>query len=389
MSTKLQQEVWALDRCSGCGVCVDACSKGVLYWDDDQHPLLEHREKVLGLTRIKLRACEVCEKFCELSCPRLAEMMPIQPLNMFSARAKGVVQSGDPSDIIRSLLVSARSAGLIDGVIMLDLNPWTMQPEARIALSVHDIVSGIGVQYLWAPVLSKLNEAIFEMGLTNLAIVGPPCVAEGVRRLTEAENSRLWPYKEAIRFTIARFCNGIYMPEMISELIEKGMGIPRNNIRELTTSISEGTFNVTLRDDEVRTKPLTESDAYTRRGCASCSDFLGQSADIALGNVGAEPDHAAVIVRSAMGEVVVQNAIRFELLKAFSQVDKEALLEAQALKDRRSRAQAFDDLHILMLEALEDPKKQTQVQKCFVRLYENQQGQTKTRRKVDVGCGGC
>jgi coenzyme F420 hydrogenase subunit beta len=272
---------------------------------------------------------------------------------------------------------------------MLDLNPWTMQPEAKIATSVYEIVSGTGMQYLWAPVLSKLNEAIFELGLSGLAIVGPPCVAEGVRKMTESENSRLWPYREAIRFTIAPFCTGIYMPEMIREIIEKGVGIPRNSIRELTTSISGGIVSVTLWDSGTRTIPLTEIDAYTRRGCASCSDFLGQSADIALGDVGAEPDQAAVIVRSAIGEVVVQNAIRFELLKAHSQVNKEALLEAQALKDRRTRAQAFDDLHILMLEALEDPKKQSQVRKCFVRMYENQQGQTKTRRKVDVGCGGC
>jgi coenzyme F420 hydrogenase subunit beta len=278
---------------------------------------------------------------------------------------------------------------LIDGVIMLDLNPWTLHPEARIATNVREIVSGIGMQYLWAPVLSKLNEAIFEMGLRNLAIVGPPCAAKGVRTLIEAENSRLWPYREAIRFTIARFCNGIYMPEMISELIEKGMGISRNNIRQLTTSISEEVCELTLWDGEVGTIPLTDLDQYTRRGCASCSDFLGLSADIALGRVGAEPEHTAVIVRTTIGEVVVQNAIRFELLKAHSQVDTDALLEAQTLKDRRSRAKAFDDLHILMLEGLENPMKLTKVQKCFVRLYENQQDQKSYRRKVDVGCGGC
>jgi len=77
MSTRLQQEVWALDRCSGCGVCVAACSKGVLYWDGEQHPLLEEREKALGLSHLKLRTCEVCEKFCELSCPRLVDWTPI------------------------------------------------------------------------------------------------------------------------------------------------------------------------------------------------------------------------------------------------------------------------------------------------------------------------
>lgn len=389
MSTKLQQEVWALGRCSGCGGCVDACSKGVLYWGDEGHPLLEHRQKAIGLTRLTLRACEVCEHFCELSCPRLAETDQIPPLSMLSARAMGVVNSGDPNDVIRSLLVAARSAGLIDGVILLDLDPWALQPEARIATSVGEIVSGSGMQYLWAPVLSKLNEAIFERGLTKLAIVGPPCVAEGVRTLTGADHPRLWPYREAIRFTISQFCKGIYLPEMIDALIEQKLGIPRRLIRALTTSITEGTLTVTLLDNEMRTIPLTEVDAYTRRGCASCSDFLGQSADVAIGNVGAEPDHAAVIVRTAIGEVVVQNAIRFELLKAFSQVDQEALLEAQAQKDRRSRAQAFDDLHILMLGAMGDPKKQSQVQKCFVNLYETENGKNKTRRNADVSCGGC
>jgi ferredoxin len=84
MSTRLQQEVWALDRCSGCGVCVAACSKGVLYWNGDQHPLLEEREKALGLSHIKLRTCEVCEKFCELSCPRLVDCTPMEPRTMIS-----------------------------------------------------------------------------------------------------------------------------------------------------------------------------------------------------------------------------------------------------------------------------------------------------------------
>jgi ferredoxin len=67
MSMRLQREVWALDRCSGCGACVAVCSKSMLYWDREQHPLLEEREKALGLSRLKLRACEVCEKFCEVT----------------------------------------------------------------------------------------------------------------------------------------------------------------------------------------------------------------------------------------------------------------------------------------------------------------------------------
>ena len=222
MSTRLQQEVWALQRCSGCGVCVAACSKGVLYWDGEQHPLLEERKKALGLTRIRLRTCEVCEKFCELSCPRLVEWTPMEPRAMVSARSAGVIKSGAPNDVIQALLVAARSADLIDGVVMLDMDQWTLQPVARVATTVNEIVSSVGMQYLWAPVLSVLNEAIFELGLTRLAVVGPPCVAEGARRMMNTEHERLWPYREAIRLTIASFCTGMYMPGMVDRAARAG-----------------------------------------------------------------------------------------------------------------------------------------------------------------------
>jgi coenzyme F420 hydrogenase subunit beta len=255
MSTKLQQEVWALQRCSGCGVCVAACSKGVLYWGDEQHPLLEKREKVLGLSHTELRTCEVCEKFCELSCPRLADLTPIEPLSAVSARTASVLQSGEPNDVIRSLLVAGQSADLIDGVVMLDVDTWTMEPVARVATSVDEIVGGVGMQYLWAPVLSTLNEAIFERGLTKLAVVGPPCVAEGVRELLNAEHERLWPYRQAIRVSIASFCIGIYMPDMVTELLERGKGISRHEIRGLTTSATDGTLTVSLWDGAECTIP--------------------------------------------------------------------------------------------------------------------------------------
>jgi coenzyme F420 hydrogenase subunit beta len=360
MSTRLQQEVWALDRCSGCGVCVAACSKGVLYWNGEQHPLLEEREKSLGLSRLKLRTCEVCEKFCELSCPRLVDWVPMEPRFTVSARSAGIVQSGAPNDVIQALLVAARSADLIDGVVMLDMDAWTLEPVARVATTVDEIVSSVGMQYFWAPVLSALNEAIFELGLTRLAVVGSPCVAEGARRLMSAENGRLWPYQQAIRLIIASFCTGVYMPDMVAQLLEQGKGISRGQIRGLTTSEADGTLNVTLWDGTERSIPLTEVEPFTRHGCASCDDYLGESADIAVGTVGALPGHATLIARTPAGEAFVQNARAFGLLETISQVDKGALSAAREAKERRSRAQAFDEFRILMLDSLSDPRKRAQ-----------------------------
>ncbi|HSN73718.1 MAG TPA: Coenzyme F420 hydrogenase/dehydrogenase, beta subunit C-terminal domain [Anaerolineae bacterium] len=389
MSTRLQQEVWALDRCSGCGVCVAACSKGVLYWNGEQHPLLEERQKALGLTRIRLRTCEVCEKFCELSCPRLVDWTPIEPRSMVSARSSGVIHSGAPNDVIQALLVAARSADLIDGVVMLDMDRYTLQPVARVASTVHEIVNSVGMQYLWAPVLSALNEAIFEQGLTRLAVVGPPCVAEGARRMMNSEHERLWPYRDAIRLTLSTFCTGMVMPDMVAELLERGKGIDRRQIRSLATSISGGALTVTLWDGVELAIPLTEVEPFTRHGCGSCDDYLGESADIAVGTIGALPDHATVIARTPAGEVFVQNARRFGLLETVEQVDEAALNAAKAAKDRRARAQAFDEFRILMLDALSDPAKRSRVNKLFAGLYGAPQ-MTAAKKEVGyVSCGGC
>ena len=391
MSTRLQQEVWALDRCSGCGVCVAACSKGVLYWDGEQHPLLEEREKVLGLSHLKLRTCEVCEKFCELSCPRLADSPAsgMEPHTTVSAQSAGVVHSGAPNDVIRALLVAARSADLIDGAVMLDMDPFTLEPIARVVTTVDEIVSSVGMQYLWAPVLSALNEAIFELGLTRLAVVGSPCVAEGARRLMNAEHQRLWPYQQAIRLTIASFCTGVYMPDMVTELLERGKGIARQQIRGLTTSVTDGTLTVALWDGTERSIPLTDVEPFTRRGCGSCDDYLGESADIAVGAIGAQPGYATLITRTPAGEVFVQNARGYGLLETIDQVDKAALSAAKEEKDRRARAQAFDEFRILILDALSHPGKRAQVRKQFVSLYGAPQAGASKREERNVSCSGC
>ena len=391
MSTRLDQEVWALDRCSGCGACVAACSKGILYWNDQQHPQREERQKALGLSHVKLRTCEVCQKFCEESCPRLIEPTAIPAQIMVSARAAGAVQGTSPNAVTQALLVAARSTNLIDGAIVPDLDPWTLQPTVRVAETVEELVSGVGMQYLWAPVLSALNEAIFERGLRSLAVVGTPCVAEGARRLVNSGNERLWPYREAIRLIVAQFCTGIYLPDMVSELLEEGLGLGRQQIKGLSTRGAEGQLVVTLWDGGQRVIPLTEVERFTRHGCGSCGDYLGESADIALGELGAAEGHATLIARTPNGLVAVETARQLGLLEIVPRVDGAALDAAKTQKDRRTRAQAFDQLSILMLEGLGDLKKREQVRRQVADLYGTPLAKTSKKEKEDchARCSGC
>ena len=389
MSTRLRDEVWALDRCSGCGACVAACSKGVLHWMDEEHPLLEEREKLLGLSRLKLRTCEVCEQFCELSCPRLVEW-PIRPDGrMVSARATGVVRSGEVNDLIRAMLVAARSADLIDGVVMLDIDPWAVEPVTRVAASVEEIASTMGMQYLWAPVLGALNEAVFERELTHLAVVGPPCVAQGARRLSQSEHERLWPYREAIRAVISPFCTGIYRPNMITDLIEIAMGIERHRIRELRMQPREAKLAITLWDGTRTVAPLTEVELFTRQGCGHCDDYIGLAADVSVGVVGSAEGWATVVTRTPVGESLVQNAELFGLIETAPGVDEEAVRAAQMAKDRRTRAQALDELKILMLDALAEPQKRAAAKREFVQLFGATASKPRVKEECDGFCNGC
>lgn len=391
MSKQLEREVWALDRCSGCGLCVATCSKGMLHWDEERkHPVREIRQKTIGLTELPLDTCSFCQLFCEETCPRLHRWEGLPARRRVSAKTKGITDSGEPSEVIKSLLISAVSAGLIDGVIMSDMDGWTMAPQAKVMTTVGEIADSLGVQGLWVPTLSILNEAVYERKLSKIAVVGPPCVSQAIRTLMASENERLNPYKEAIELTIAVFCTGAYYPDLVFEFLEEMISISRHDVRRAYVSPRDRELTIVLWDDSTLKVPLSKIEGYTRPGCASCDDFLGESADIAVGNVGAKEDYCTVITRSEVGDLCLQNALDFALLGVVEEVDEEALKRGKEEKKRRDRAEAFDELMLMMLDALREPRKRAEVRQEFIRLYEVDRIPESVEEGKGYGpCAGC
>jgi coenzyme F420 hydrogenase subunit beta len=388
MSRRLEAEVWSLDSCSGCGLCVAACSKETLAWDGEQHPVVRERMKRVGYTKGLLDACAYCEKFCEEACPRLQRWAPLEATITLAAAARGPVRSGAPNDVMRAILAAGRTTGLLDGVVLLDVDPWDLKPLARVISSVEEIARAMGPQYLWAPVFDVLNEAVFPFGMKNLAVVGTPCAAQAVRRLKASTNPRLRPYQEAIRVTMAIFCTGIYRPEVIEEVLVKRMDVGRAEVKRLEISPDREWMRAVLWDGSVRTISRQEAERYTRSGCGSCDDYLGESADLAMGTLGAPDGTSTLIVRSQVGEALVRNAVQLNLLETTHRVDQTLLDAASGEKDRRERAQAFKDLQILMLDGLADPLKRNEAIQQFVRLYRTPAG-AGVREPARSGCTGC
>lgn len=388
MAKRLEAEVWSLNNCAGCGLCVAACSKQVLRWDGGDHPVREQRIKTVGYTKGPLDSCSFCQKFCEEACPRLERWVGLEPKVTLAARARGPVQAGAPNDVIRAILTAGRSRGLLDGVVMLDLDPWELKPVARVASTVEDIVDSVGLQYLWAPVFDALNEAIFDRRMENVAVVGTPCAAQAIRKIKQSTNPRLRPYQDAIRLSIAAFCTGIYKPELIEEVLVKRMDVPRDHVKRLEISPDREWMRAVLWDGSVRTIPRQEAEGYTRSGCGSCDDYLGESADLAVGTLGAPKDASTLIIRTRTGDVFARNAVQMNLLEIGDSVDTAALAAAASEKERRGRALVFKDLQVLMLDALADPLKRGEAIQQFVRLYRTP-ARSGAPEAIRSGCTGC
>lgn len=388
MSKRLESQVWSLDYCAGCGLCVAVCSKQMLKWDGGNHPVLEKHVKTVGYSKGPFDSCSFCQKFCEQACPRLEHWAALEAQAILAANARGPVKSGAPNDVIRSILAAGRSAGLLDGAVMLDVDPWDLEPNARVVSTVEEIVSALGPQYLWAPVFDALNEAVFQRGMRDIAIVSTPCAAQAVRKLKASNDPRLKLYQDAIRLTIAVFCTGIYRSDVIKEILIKRMDIAPELVKRLEISPDREWMRAVLWDGSVRTITRQQAESYTRPGCGSCDDYLGESADLAIGTLGAPEGTSTMIIRSRIGDVFVRNAIQLNLLETTHRVDEAALAAAAAEKDRRERAQAFKDLQILMLDGLADPIKRNEAIQQFVRLYRTPV-RPGVREVVKSGCTGC
>jgi coenzyme F420 hydrogenase subunit beta len=388
MSQRLEREVWSVDNCSGCGLCTAVCSKQVLHWTGGEHPVLENRTKQIGFSEILMDSCSFCEKFCEEACPRLDRWSALPAEVTLSAQATGPIMGGNPNDVIRSILTAGRSAGLLDGVVMLDLDPWKLKPISRLAFTVEEIVESVGLQFLWAPVFDTLNEAIFVRGMENVAVVGTPCTAQAIRKLRTSTNPRLRIYQEALRVSIAVFCSGIYHPDLIEDVVVKRMGVHHHQIKRLEISADGEWLRTTLWDGSEHTIPRQQAETHTRLGCGSCDDYLGESADLAIGALGAREKASTLIIRTRTGDVFVRNALQMNLLKTTQEADMDILAAAASEKGRRERAKDFKELRVLMLDALDDPLKRGEAIQQFVRLYRTPV-RSGAQEVVRSNCTGC
>ena len=68
-------------------------------------------------------------------------------------------------------------------------------------------------------------------------------------------------------------------------------------------------FQIWCRDGSYHEVPLKEGHTWTREGCKSCPDFAAEHADISTGGIGELKDWTLTVIRSDLGQEIIDEMV--------------------------------------------------------------------------------
>lgn len=237
--------------------------------------------------------------------------------DLFSAKSSIEGQDGG---VVTALLVKGFEEGIFDSAIVVRRMEG-YSAEAVVATSVSEVLAAKGTKYLRVNVTKKLRELIGE-GKKRIAIVCTPCEAKAARKIQQT-------LKNHCEVTIiGLFCFEAFNKVKLKEEVKARSGVDLDKVEK--THVRQGKFVMYVDGKEYGCR-VKDLDAASERACHYCDDFTGQFADVSVGSVGSKKGHSTVIVRSKVGEKLI-NALD----AAKEVVDKEEI--ARLAKFKRERA---------------------------------------------------
>ena len=201
----LKSRVWDEGICSGCGACIAVCPADALYFEigvNSLHPQSNNYCKS-AVDDVPCGACyEVCPRVDEQQSGLLGDYLEIT-----AGKAEFDIPKKQSGGAVTALLANALDIGLLDAVVTVTEDLWTLKPHSMIITRSEALIAKAGSRYnWWVPLISSLKEAVVKKKYRNIAVVGVPCVVQAVRKMLETDNQLVGPYKKSIRFVLGLFC---------------------------------------------------------------------------------------------------------------------------------------------------------------------------------------
>ena len=107
-------------------------------------------------------------------------------------------------------------------------------------------------------------------------------------------------------FNIGLLCSKTFDDAIFPELFEAKYGLAKQDMVKMNI---KGVFQIWMKDGSYHEIDLKECHQWTREGCKRCPDFAAEHADISTGGIGEDNDWTLTIVRTELGEEVIDRMI--------------------------------------------------------------------------------
>ncbi len=347
---ELKAEVIDTGLCTGCSGCVVTCPHDVIGYEHEEGKYLPfHLEDELGPDNCihGEKGCTTCTR----ACPRFRAWETSADLHLFGrtrepdemagvwrqlylTRASDdfVHRNGQDGGLVSAMLIWLREHDYIDAALVSgveDDDRWKAKPQ--VVSTRDEILATAGSRYTYCANPLALPEARAQ-GFERLALVGMGCQTSSPPVMWDRKAGKV---SRPFLFNIGLLCSKTFDDAIFTELFEAKYGLAKQDMVKMNI---KGVFQIWMKDGSYHEIDLKECHAWTRTGCKHCPDFAAEHADVSTGGIGIDNDWTLTIVRTELGEAVIERMIADgTIISKPAQEDPEAmrLLRLLSIVSRR------------------------------------------------------
>ena len=186
-------------------------------------------------------------------------------LELLSAKAAFEIPHRQSGGAVTAILANALDEGLIDAVVTVTEDPWTLRPTSAVITKSDILIQEAGSRYSWwVPLLAALKEAAITRKYTKIAVIGVPCAVQAAARIRASENDLLRPYAKSIRLVIGLFCTETFdYAALVHGKLETNYRLAPHEIKKLDV---KGKLDILKQDNTHLSVPLVRPRGHDPAG---------------------------------------------------------------------------------------------------------------------------
>lgn len=313
----LKEAVVEVGRCSLCGTCAAFCGWISIKSGETATPSFEADYDVLcGLCytlcpRVSLDVEEIERKVFGRARGEEETLGVFRKAYAVRATDAKILKNAQDGGAVTALLAFALSEGVLDCAVVTSANEaW--ENEVKVVNNAEELIKSAGTKYVASPSVLGVRDAL-DAGYERIGFVGTPCQIQALRKVQTLDE----PYRigqEKIKLLLGLFCMEGFKPSLM-DFVAKLVGDVKK-VKKL--EVRKGLFWIHTADggERVFVMKLSELEGRAMPGCAVCTDFTAELADVSVGSVGTPEGFSTVLVRSKLGERLVTAATEAGYIEA-------------------------------------------------------------------------